>query len=159
MPLFRRVDAHRAGASALGILVPPGAKTVVILRPRGLEWDLLPARWEGEARAAPAFCQFARDEAALVARHFQQALEQAVLAGKDPVETFGDPAGREHQVWVRAGEYVWILCRRLAGQPYQPMVFAERAEAENAGRRIQPFFTPAAEANQEYYFNTQSFSR
>jgi hypothetical protein len=159
MPAFRRVDAQRAGASALGILVPPGVKTVVILRPRGLDWDLLPARWNGEAARAPEFCEFGRDEAAQVARRFQQALEAAVQAGIDPVETFGDPARREYQVWVRTGEYVWVLCRRLVGEPYRPLVFADSSEAENAGRRIAPFVHPAPEANQEYYFNTQNFSR
>src|SRR5437016_1359250 len=101
MPAFRRVDPQRAGPTALGILVPLGSKTLVILRPRGLEWDLLPARWGGDARAAPVFCQFSREEAALVARRFQQCLEETVLAGKDPVETFGDPVGQEFQVWVR----------------------------------------------------------
>src|SRR5438046_362163 len=133
MPAFRRVDAQRAGATALGILVPPGSKTLVILRPRGLEWDLLPARWGGATRAAPVFCQFGREEAALVARRFQQSLEETVLVGKDPVETFGNPVDQEFQVWVRTGEYVWILCRRLPGQPYEPLVFASPTEAENVG--------------------------
>jgi hypothetical protein len=59
MPAFCRVDAQRAGPAALGILVPPGDKTLVVLRPRGLEWDLLPALWMGDAIAAPVFCQFA----------------------------------------------------------------------------------------------------
>jgi hypothetical protein len=159
MPAFRRVDAQRAGAAALGILVPLGANTLVILRPRGLEWDLLPARWGGDGGASPVFCQFGREEAAMVARRFQQSLEEAVLAGKDPVETFGDPARQEFQVWVRAGDFVWILCRRMPGQPYQPLTFASNEEAENAGRRIEPFFHPAPDANQEYYFNTQNFTR
>jgi len=157
MPAFRRVDAQRAGASALGILVPPGRKTVVILRPRGLEWDLLPARWAGDAEAAPEFCQFGRDEGALVARRFQQFLEEAVPAGKNPVETFGNRMGQEFQIWVRTREYVWILCRRLPGQPYEPLVFASHEEAENIGRRLESFFHPAQDANQEYYFNTQNF--
>ena len=159
MPAFRRVDAQHAGPKALGILVPPGVNTLVILRPRGLEWDLLPARWAGEPSIPPVFCQFGREEAALVARRFQQALEQAVLAGKSPVETFGNPLSQHFQVWVHTSEYVWVLCRRLPGQPYEPVVFAGRDEAESAGRRIAPFFSPAPDANQEYYFNTQNFSR
>src|SRR5947209_10470669 len=155
MPAFRRVDARNASATAVGILVPPGASTVVVLRPRGLEWDLLPAHWNGDAGAAPRFCQFNRDEAALVARGFPQCLEEALLAGKNPVETFGNPLGREFQVWVRGGNYVWILCRRLPGRPYAPLVFACHEEAESAGRRLDPFFHPGPDANQEYYFNTQ----
>ena len=103
MPAFRRVDAQRAGPTALGILVPPGGKTLVILRPRGLEWDLLPARWGEDARVAPVFCQFERDEAALVARRLHQCLEGLVLVGTNPVETFGNPLGQHFQVWGAAG--------------------------------------------------------
>lgn len=158
MPAFRRVDVQRAGATALGILVPPGVNTLVILRPRGLDWDLLPARWAGDAGTPPHFCQFGRDEAAQVARRLAQALEEAALAGRDPVETFGDPAGQHLQLWVRAGEYVWIVCRRVPGQPYQPLVFTGHDEAALAGRRIGPYVHPAPDANQEYYFNTQNFA-
>jgi hypothetical protein len=75
------------------------------------------------------------------------------------VETFGNPGGREFQVWVRTGEYVWVLCRRLPGEPYEPLLFTSCEEAAGAGRRLTPFFHPAADANQEYYFNTQKFSR
>src|SRR5207302_3778230 len=39
-PLRRVEDAH-AGPHAVGILVPPGRRTVVIVRPRALIWDLL----------------------------------------------------------------------------------------------------------------------
>ena len=158
MPVFRRVDAQRAGAAALGILVPPGEKTLVILRPRGLEWDLLPALWEGDAGAAPVFCRFDRDEAALVARRVQKCLEESVLSGTNPVETFGNSVGKEFQVWVRSREFVWILCRRRAGLPYEPLVFGSHEEAVSAGRRITPFVHPTADADQEYYFNTQNFT-
>jgi hypothetical protein len=158
MPAYRRVDAQRAGTAALGILVPHGARTVVILRPRGLEWDLLPAHWTGAACAAPVFCQFEREEAALIARRVAQALEETARAARDPVETFGNPLGQEFQVWVRAGEYVWIVCRRVPGQAYAPVVFASSEEAENAGRCLAPFFHPGPEAAQEYYFNTQNFT-
>jgi hypothetical protein len=159
MPAYRRVDAQHAGAAALGILVPPGAKTVVILRPRGLEWDLLPARWKGAAAAAPAFCRFERDEAALIARRVAVALEEAARAAQDPIGTFGSPLGQDFQLWVRAGEFAWIVCRRVPGQAYAPMVFGNRDEAESAGRRLAPFFYPSPDAAQEYYFNTQNFTR
>jgi hypothetical protein len=158
MPAFRRTDAQRAGAAALGILIPPGLSTFVILRPRGLDWDLLPARWAGEAASAPVFSRFGREEAALVARRLQQALEEAVSAGKNPVETFGNPASQQFQVWVRTEEHVWILCRRRPGQAYEPLVFANQVDAENAGCRLTRFLHPAPDANQEYYFNTQYFA-
>jgi len=153
---FRRVDAQRAGPAALGILVPPGQRTLVIARPRGLDWDLLPARWDGDPATAPVFCQFGRDEAAGVARRFHEALVAAVLAGTNPVETIGAASGGKFQVWVRAGEFVWIACARAAGQSYQPLLFTSRAEAESAGRRLEPIFHPAPDAQQEFYFNTQN---
>jgi hypothetical protein len=158
MPAFRRVDAQRAGAKALGILVPPGKKTLVILRPRGLEWDLLPAHWAGEAATPPVFCQFAREEAARIARRLHEWLEDNVARGTNPVETFGNPLAQQFQVWIRAQEHVWVLCHRRPGQPYAPLVFASQEEAARAGCRITPFVHPGADANQEYYFNTQNFS-
>ena len=63
MSAFRRVEAQHAGGNALGILVPPGARTVVILRARSLGWDLLPAAWNGNPASAPVFSVFGRDEA------------------------------------------------------------------------------------------------
>lgn len=159
MPAFQQVDARRAGANALGILIPPGGQTVVILRPRGLDWDLLPARWEGEPSAAPIFSQFDRDEAERVARRLQRTLEQAVAQASNPVETFGDSLARKFQVWVHTTEFVWIVCRRMPGRPYEPLIFPTRGEAESAGCRLQPFFFPAADAKQEFYFNTQNFTR
>jgi hypothetical protein len=159
MPAFRRVDARQAGPAALGILVPPGVKTLVILRPHGLEWDLLPARWAGDAGSAPAFCHFGRDEAVLIARQLQQCLEESVAAGVNPVETFGSAARQQLQVWVRTSTYVWILCRRVPGQLYEPLVFTSHEEVGAAGARIIPYVHPAPDADQEYYFNTQSFTR
>ena len=41
MSVFRRVDDDRAGPAAMGILVPPGRRTFLILRPRALAWDLI----------------------------------------------------------------------------------------------------------------------
>ena len=155
MPAFRRVDARNAGATALGILVPPGATTLVILRPRGLEWALLPARWQRDVERAPEFCQFTRDEAALVAQRLPQTLEGAVAAGENPVQSFGK--SDQIQLWVRGGDYVWILCRRRPGQPYEPVVFASQDDAASTGCRLEPYLFPAPGANQQFYFNTQSF--
>ena len=158
MPPFRRVDAGRAGERALGILVPPGARTPVIARPRGLAWDLLPARWDGESSGPPVFCTFTRDEAAGVARRLAVALEQAVSDGANPVQTLGDAEGRCFQVWVRAGEFVWVVCRRAPGEPYHPAVFGTQAEARQEAERLVPIFWPDRDAGQELYFNTQQFA-
>ena len=156
--MFTRVDQKQAGAAALGILVPQGAKTLVIVRPRAMEWDLLPARWDGERGQAPTFCAFTRDEAASAARRLVQALEAAVKNGVCPVETFGDAQGKCCQVWLRTEEFVWIACRRATGQTYQPMIFATQAEANREAEALAAVVWPAADTNQEYYFNTQNFS-
>ncbi len=132
MPAFRRVEPHLAGPNALGILVPPGLKTVVILRPRGLDWDLLPARWEGEPALPPVFAQFNADEAAHVARRLPLALEQGVAAGKNPVETFGNPLAGQFQVWLHTRDFVWIVCRRMPGQTYRPLLFTARRDRERS---------------------------
>src|SRR5205807_1977115 len=60
-----------AAATALGILVPPGRRTVVILRPRGLPWDSLFV----EQGQATAIAQLGREEAAATARALFHALE------------------------------------------------------------------------------------
>ncbi|MCI0685609.1 MAG: hypothetical protein L0Y71_26220 [Gemmataceae bacterium] len=157
MPAFRRVEPQHAGPQALGILVPPGARTVVVLRPRSLDWDLLPATWSGDPARAPAFRDFGRDEAAQLARRLQQALEDAAARGVNPVETLGDAQERAFQVWVRAADFFWIPCRKTPAQHYQPLLFADRAAAQQAGEVLARIVWPAADAGQEYYFNTQQF--
>jgi hypothetical protein len=59
MSPLRRVFGERSGPTALGILVPPGRRTVLILRPRALAWDLLLTH---PGPAAP-FRELGRDEA------------------------------------------------------------------------------------------------
>lgn len=157
MPTFCRVDARSAGSTALGILVPPGAATLVILRPRGLEWDLLPARWTGDVGCAPAFCQFTREEAARLAQGLPQSLEESALAAESPIQTFGN--GTQFQVWVRHRDLVWIVCKRQSGRPYEPALFATLDEAARMAQHLEPYLLPAAGAGQQYYFNTQGFSR
>ncbi len=104
------------------------------------------------------FCTFGRDEAAGVARRLQQALELAVTAGASPIQTVGDARGESHQVWIRTDEFVWIVCHRTPGQTYQPAVFAEHDEARRHAEQLTPVLWPAADAEQEYYFNTQHFA-
>jgi hypothetical protein len=157
MAAFRRAEPQHAGPQALGILVPPGVRTRVIVRPRALSYDLLPALWAGDPAIPPVFCLFDRDEAAQVARRLLQALEDAVLRGVNPVETIGDPGGQSFQVWVRAAELFWIPCRGIAEKEYQPLLFATYAEARTAGEELAGIVWPAADAEQEYYFNTQKF--
>jgi hypothetical protein len=153
MPPFRRVEDRRAGPTALGILVPPGGRTLVILRPRALEWDLLPLHEGG-----PAFCEFGRDEAAGVARRVQRALEQGAANSAGAVCAVARPDGEGYHVQIAAGEWTWIVCRRVPGQPYRAAVFATLEVADAAAAGVAPYLCPAADAAQEYYFNTQHFS-
>ncbi|MSQ96305.1 MAG: hypothetical protein EXR98_17375 [Gemmataceae bacterium] len=156
--MFLRVDPQHAGSSALGILVPHGVKTLVIVRPRTLAFDLLPARWDGDTSHAPEFCAFTRDEAAGVAMRLIAGLEAAVAAGVNPVQTFGGLQLACLQIWLRMDEFVWIVCARTPGQAYRPMTFATQEEATRDAEKLAVFVWPAAETRQEYYFNTQSFS-
>jgi hypothetical protein len=157
MATFRRVEANRAGSGALGILVPPGPRTLVILRPRALEWDLLPIRFEGGMSSD--FCAFERDEAAVVARQVQRALEETAETGECPVQVVVNPGGDGFLVWVPMLDVMWMLCLRVPGRPYEPCVFASRAEAQSAVERMATYLWPAQDAGQEYYFNTQNFSQ
>lgn len=155
MPL-RRVEARTANAAAVGILVPPGPRTFVVIRPRGMMWDLLPVRWDGDPSAPPSFASFGRDEAANVARRIAKSLEDRDLARQSPLETLGHEPS--FQVWLRDGDLNWLLCERVPGQPYRPMVFATLAAAQSAANIVMPFVHPGPERVQDYYFNTQNFT-
>jgi hypothetical protein len=158
MTSFRRVDARYASPSALGILVPPGPRTLVILRPRALEWDLLPLRpgWE---RVQPAvFCTFEREEAAGVARRVQQALQHGAAKSPHPLEVVATTAGAGFGICARVDHFLWIVCARVTGQPYQPYLFGDMQAAELGTAQLVPFLWPRADAGQEYYFNTQAFA-
>jgi len=156
--MFVRVEPQHAGPNALGVLIPHGAKTLVIVRPRALPWDLLPARWDGDRAQPPQFCVFTRDEAAIIARRFIKALEAAVAQNVNPLESFGDAQQQTCGIWLRADEFVWIVCRRAQGETYQPMTFASTDEATSAGEKLAAVVLPAADVTQEYYFNTQKFT-
>lgn len=152
--MFVRVDADRAGPTALGVLIPPGKQTLIVVRPKPLPWDLLAARWDGDATRAPVFCQFTREEAPGVARNLVQFLRDAVTKGTDPLQSFGKP----HccQIWLRTPEYVWIVCNRTPGEGYRPVSFASLEDAHAAGEKLAQYLWPRQ--SQEVYFNTQLFS-
>jgi hypothetical protein len=154
--VFQRVQQQAAGPNAIGILLPPGQRTTVIVRPRALTWDLIPIRIENGVRSR--ICEFGRDEAAGVARGLQRDLENAVRLERDPLVLLSSPAGACFQVGVQAAGFCWIVCPRTPGLPYAPVDFPSQAEAEKAARRLGVFLHPSADARQQIYFNTQHFS-
>ena len=153
--MFQRVEPQHGGAAALAVLIPHGAKTLVILRPRAWAFDLLPARWEHGR--VPEFCDFTRDEAAHVARRLIAALE-AAAGGDNPVQTFGAADRECFQIWLRAADFVWIACRRAPGQAYQPLILSTRHEAIALAEQLTAFVWPQGDTHQQYYFNTQNLS-
>ncbi len=140
MGTFRRVEADRAGPEALGILVPPGKRTFVILRPRALPWDAVLCKSAEDL----TFAQLAHDEASAAAQGLYRALrdhEEVVLGG-----------GAFLRVLV--GPFVFVVCPRVPGQPYTPL---SPAAAPDAAERFAAVLDP--EGEQELYFNVRFFER
>lgn len=152
--MFQRVDPQHAGPDTLGILIPPGPRTLVILRPRSLDYDLLPAQWDGNHAHAPSFCTFTRDEAVGAARQLIDELQSFAV---NPLGTFGNADGSCVQIWLRTTNYVWIVCRREPGSGYKPMQFTSQENAVIAAEEVSSILFPAADRVQTYYFNTQGF--
>jgi hypothetical protein len=156
MPPFRRVEGDRAGPDALGILVPPGRRTVVVVRPRALAWDLVPVRSGGQSAS---FLEVGRDEAARVAQELQRGLEDRAGGGSGRVEAVAISAGEGYQVRAEVGAFALIACLRVPGRPYKPLEFARAQEAQAAATRLAEVLCPAADADQELYVNNRNFSR
>ncbi len=154
---FSRVQGERASPSALGILIPPGRRTMMIVRPRALDWDLLPV--DPRANDEPHFWEVSREFAPRLAQEFLSALTEEGEPGGNRVEAIAAPDGDGYQVRAGVGRFVLIVCGRVAGQPYQPLVFESVAEACAAADRISSFLCPARDAEQEVYLNTRQFSR
>jgi hypothetical protein len=123
-----------------------------------MSWDLLALR-PGFEPVQGVFYDFDRDEAAVVARRVQQALAHGAGMGENPVETVAGPKQQGYRVCLRAGGLTWLACPRLPGQPYRPADFATLEEACEAALRLARVVWPGPDADQEFYFNTQNFSR
>ena len=154
MPPFRRVEDRKAGPTALGILVPPGPRTVLIVRPRPLDLDLLLV----QGVAGTAFRELSREEAPAVAVAFYRALEAWSMGGPGHV---GAAPGSEggYLIWLDVGDFALLVCARVPGQPYRPRVYAAEDEARAAADRLRTILHPAPGTTQEVYFNTRHFER
>jgi hypothetical protein len=142
MGSFRKVEGEKAGSEALGILIPPAKRTFVILRPRALPWDAVLCRGPDDL----AFADLAHDEASAAAQGLYRALRTGAR-----VEALGDGRLR-----VTAGGFALLVCPRLPGRPYAPLVCGS-GEATAIGQRVAEVVCPAGE--QEVYFNTRFFER
>ena len=159
MPPFRLVEASRAGPDALGILVPPGRRTVVIVRPRALDWDLLLLRPGPEREADPAFLEVGREEAAGLTQKLHRALEKGAAGASACVEAASSPEWQGYRVYAHVGKFTLVACPRVPGQPYHPVQFAASAEAEDAALRLTGVLFPLPDAGRELYVNLRNFSR
>jgi hypothetical protein len=152
---LRRVFGNQAGPTAIGILVPPGTRTAVVVRPRSLPWDLLLVEAE---EAVIRFREFGRDEAEAVAEAIAQALDDwSDSDGR--VESTPAPGSPGHCVRIAMGPYRLVACPRLPGQTYRPMVWATAKQAMEAADALRQALCPPAGARQEIYFNSRYFSR
>jgi hypothetical protein len=158
MASFRRVDPGRAGPNALGILVPPGPRTLIIVRPRALEWDLVLVPAGTVALRNPASWELDRAAAATRVQDLRRALEEWACGGPGRIASVASPDDFGCQLWVEVGTLALAVCRRVPGQPYQLVHFAGREEAHSAARRLTAALCPAADASQELYINTRNFS-
>jgi hypothetical protein len=150
-PLLR-VSDEEAGPAALGVLVPPGRRTFLILRPRSLSLDLLLI----QSPQSGAFRQLSPEEAAIVAQKVYRCLEQCE-ADPGPVRPMAAPAGPGWWLQAVVGPFALLVCPRLPGQPYQPQVFADVDSAWAVARALAAILCPPAGVEQEIYFNTRHF--
>jgi hypothetical protein len=157
MSAFRRVNDDQAGPAALGLLTPPGQRTLVILRPRALAWDLLVVHSDRRSGPTTTFREFGRAEAEAASEGLFLALEKWSGGGAGSVEAV--PAGDSYHVRVQVGIFPLLVCLREPGKPYRPLVLTQREEAEQAARALLRVLCPSAGAGQEVYFNRRHFGR
>jgi hypothetical protein len=147
---FRRVEGEHAGPAALGVLVPPSRRTVLILRPRTCSWDLVLAQSSG------GFREMNREEAEHVADQIAAAIEASAELHVEPVYSL-DAGGS----WlrVRLGAFALTICARIPGQPYRPHIFPDAAALRAAVETVSAMLRPPPGVEQELYVNTRNFTR
>lgn len=157
MSPFHQIEASQASRSALGILMPRGPRTLVILRPRSLDWDLVPVRPDGESDQRTLFWEVNRDEGEELISELHRSLEEWANGGLGRVEPAPAPGGAGYLVRVGVGRFVLLTCGRVPGVPYKPAVFENVSQALAAAERIAAVLCPAADTPQEIYFNVDNF--
>jgi hypothetical protein len=156
---LRRVEARHAGPAALGILLPPGPRTVLILRPRSLPWDLLLVRGGADGEPGTPFLHLESEEGPAMAEGLLRALQRWAAGGAGKVEAAHAADGDGFWVQAQVGAFPLIACERRPGQPYRPAPFATPAEAERAAAAVAAALCPADGTGPEVYLNTRHFGR
>jgi len=151
---LRRVEGSLAGPSALGILVPPGRRTFLILRPRALSWDLLLVRPD----SVNAFREVSRAEADRLAHEMLEALRHWSGGASGHIEEIACPDGGGFWVRVRVGCFALLACGRQPGQPYRPFTFPDVETALMAATQVRKVLRPPEKIDQEVYLNTHHFA-
>lgn len=159
MSLLRRVEASRAGANALGVLLPPGRPTVLILRPRALPWDLLLVRSGESAQKGTPFLHLDREDATTMTEGLLRALERWRRGGPGRVDPAFAADGQGYWVQALVGSFPLLVCERRPGQPYRPTTFATPEEAQAAARAATQALCPEGDDEQEVYVNTRHFGK
>jgi hypothetical protein len=159
MCALRRVPDALAGPRAVGILIPPGPRTVLILRPRSLAWDLLLlAPPEQRTRLSP-FRELTKAEGLRVAQELFQAMvgwSSGIVRGT--VEAVSSPDGSTHQVQAEIGSFNLVVCKRQPGQAYQPNEFTSAEDAVALADILSAKLKVTEAVDQEVYLNTRHFA-
>jgi hypothetical protein len=158
MTRFRRVEAREAGPRALGILIPPGRHTIVVVRPRALAWDLLPLRSGLDLAASSPFHVVGHKEAPALAQELRQSLETWAEDVRGEINIYSLTPAEGYQVRAQVGRFLLIACNREPGRPYQPAVFATLEDARNTVSALNVYLRPDPEGGQELYVNARDFS-
>jgi hypothetical protein len=154
MAALRRVSDELAGPGAVGLLLPPGARTVLIVRPRALAWDLLLM----QNAAGSAFRELTREEAPAVVQAFLADWDAWTCGGPGCVQAVACSSEDGAMVWIDVGDFTLVACARVPGKPYEPARFASAAEASEAARQLAAVLLPPDGAP-EVYINTRHFAR
>ncbi|MFI5338189.1 MAG: hypothetical protein ACHQ5A_15480 [Opitutales bacterium] len=158
MPL-RRVEPRQAGPTALGILLPPGTPTVLILRPRAVPWDLLLVRGGAGDETGTPFLHLDPNEGQAIAEGVLRALERWAAGGPGNVEAAYAADGVGFWVQAQVGSFALLACERRPGEAYRPAAFTTQTEAETAAQRLADALSPGDGAELQVYLNTRHFGR
>jgi hypothetical protein len=155
---LQRVEPGRAGPSAVGILLPPGPRAVLILRPRSLPWDLLLMRGGAGGEPGTPFLHLEREDGQTMAEGLLRALERWAAGGPGRVEAAFAADGTGYWVQAEVGAFPLLACERRPGLPYRPAGFATGAAAETAAAALAAALHQAGAGGAEVYLNTHHFS-